>query len=356
MSESSLMHSKTFHYLLVAVSLAFLCVLWPFWGAVFWGTILAIIFGPVHRRIANRLGRRRNLAALASLLLVLLVVILPLIFITGSLVQEGTNLYQRLRSGNLDFGLYFQRVMAALPPSVHDLLARFDLADIGSLQEKLTQGAMQASQFLATQAFNIGQDTARFLASFGIMLYLLFFLLRDGPQLARRVRRAVPLSEQHKQHLFRKFTTVIRATVKGNVAVAVVQGTLGGLIFWVLGIQGALLWGVVMAFLSLLPAIGAGLIWAPVAIYFLVTGEIWEGIVLILFGILVIGMVDNVLRPVLVGKDTKLPDYVVLISTLGGMSLFGLNGFVIGPLVAALFVASWDLFSPPDDPGSTPAP
>lgn len=351
MTKTSLMHNRTFNWLLLAVSVAFLGVLWPFWGAVFWGSILAIIFAPVHRRVVSRLGGRRNLAALLTLLLVLLLVIIPLTLITGSLVQEGAALYQRLRSGNLDIGLFFQRMMDALPPSAHEVLARFDVADVRSIQEKLTAGAMQASQFLATQAFNIGQDTFQFLVSFGIMMYLLFFLLRDGSQLSRRVRRAVPLSDAHKQHLFRKFTTVIRATVKGNVAVAVVQGMLGGLIFWMLGIQGALLWGVVMAFLSLLPAIGAGLIWAPVAAYFLLSGAIWQGVVLILFGVLVIGMVDNVLRPLLVGKDTKLPDYVVLISTLGGMALFGLNGFVIGPLIAALFVAAWDLFSPPEDTG-----
>ncbi|MBV6244709.1 AI-2E family transporter, partial [Pseudomonas aeruginosa] len=142
-----------------------------------------------------------------------------------------------------------------------------------------------------------------------------------------------------------KFTTVIRATVKGNIAVAATQGALGGLIFWLLGIEGALLWGTLMAFLSLLPAIGAALIWAPVAAYFLLTGAIWQGVVLILFCVVVIGLVDNILRPILVGKDTKMPDYVVLISTLGGMALFGLNGFVIGPLIAALFMASWDLFT-----------
>ncbi|MBB1208473.1 AI-2E family transporter, partial [Klebsiella pneumoniae] len=114
----------------------------------------------------------------------------------------------------------------------------------------------------------------------------------------------------------------------GNIAVAASQGALGGIIFSILGIQGALLWGVIMGFLSLLPAVGAGLIWAPVAIYFLLTGATIKGAVLIAFGVLVIGMVDNVLRPILVGKDTKMPDYVVLISTLGGMALFGLNGFV----------------------------
>ncbi len=123
------------------------------------------------------------------------------------------------------------------------------------------------------------------------------------------------------------------------------RGALGGLIFWILGIQGPVLWGVVMAFLSLLPAVGAGLIWAPVAIYFLATGAMGKGLILIAYGVLVIGLVDNVLRPLLVGKDTKMPDYIVLISTLGGMALFGLTGFVIGPVIAALFMAIWDMFS-----------
>ncbi|AMD46138.1 AI-2E family transporter [Bordetella holmesii] len=348
MTQSPPMHNRTFIALLIIVTLAFLWLLWPFFGAVFWGTILAIIFSPLHRKLARRMAPRTTLAALLSLGLVLLVVIIPLILITGSLVQEGASLYERMHSGSLNFGTYFQQIMDAMPPIVHDLLARFDLNDLGSIQEKLSAGAMQLSQFVATQVVNIGQDTAQFLISFGVMLYLLFFLLRDGSRLSRRLRRAVPMDEGYKQHLFRKFTTVVRATVKGNIAVAAAQGALGGIIFWVLGIQGALLWGVIMGFLSLLPAVGAGLIWAPVAIYFLVTGAIWQGVVLILFSVLIIGMVDNVLRPILVGKDTKLPDYVILISTLGGMALFGLNGFVIGPLIAALFVACWDLFSPPD--------
>jgi predicted PurR-regulated permease PerM len=150
---------------------------------------------------------------------------------------------------------------------------------------------------------------------------------------------------EHKRYLFSKFITALRATVKGNIAVAAVQGALGGVIFWILGIQGPLFWGVLMAFLSLLPAIGAALIWVPVAIYFFVTGDIWSGVILTAFGVLVIGLIDNILRPILVGKDTQMPDYVVLISTLGGMALFGLNGFIIGPVIAAMFIAAWDLFS-----------
>jgi predicted PurR-regulated permease PerM len=184
-----------------------------------------------------------------------------------------------------------------------------------------------------------------FLVSMTIMLYLLFFLLRDGQALSVRIKGAVPLSRKYKARLFGNFTTVIRATVKGNVLVALAQGTLGGLAFWFLGVRAPLLWAVVMAFLSLLPAIGAALVWAPVAVYFLVTGSVWQGVALIAYGTFVIGLVDNVLRPVLVGKDIKLPDYLVLLSTIGGMALFGLNGFVIGPVIAALFVACWDLFA-----------
>ena len=129
--------------------------------------------------------------------------------------------------------------------------------------------------------------------------------------------------------------------MKGNVVVAIVQGALGGIIFWILGIHASLLWGVLMGFLSLLPAVGAALVWLPVAIYFLFTGAVWQGAVLMGYGVLVIGLADNVLRPMLVGKDTKMPDYVVLISTLGGMAIFGFNGFVIGPIIAAMFIAVW---------------
>ena len=339
------LHQKAFLALLLAVSLAFVWILWPFYGAVFWGTVLAILFEPFHRQLLLAMPGRQNLAALVTLLLSLIIVIFPLALITAALLREGSAVYQEIRSGSLDFGAYFQQIIDALPSWVVKLLNRLDVGNLLALQEKLATAAAQGSQIIATQALTIGQNTFEFLISFGIMLYLLFFLLRDGRNLSQKIKRAIPLSAEHKRNLFGKFTTVIRATVKGNIVVAATQGALGGLMFWFLGIQSPLVWGVVMAFLSLLPAVGAGLIWGPVAIYFLLTGAIWQGVTLIVFGILVIGLVDNVLRPILVGKDTQMPDYVVLISTLGGMALFGLNGFVIGPVIAALFIAAWDLFS-----------
>lgn len=343
MSNTNL-ENKNFLLLLALVSVAFAAILLPFYGAVFWGTILAIIFQPVQHYFEDRLHGRRGWAAAITLLIIVVMVILPVSLLATSLVKEGADIYQRLDSGKLDFGGYLEQVVNALPSFARDLLDRVGLTNMEDVQERISQFAMKGSQFLATKAFSIGQNTFQFLISFAIMLYLLFFLLRDGRQVASAVRAAIPLGGGYKQHLLSKFTTVVKATVKGNIVVAAIQGTLGGLIFWALGLQGALLWGVLMAVLSLLPAVGAGLIWGPVAIYFLATGALWQAAVLTAFGAIVIGLADNILRPILVGKDTKLPDYVILISTLGGLGLFGINGFVIGPLIAALFIAAWSLY------------
>jgi predicted PurR-regulated permease PerM len=177
------------------------------------------------------------------------------------------------------------------------------------------------------------------------MLYLLYFLLRDGKELAHGIGRAVPLRRDHRRELVGKFTLTIRAIVRGTLVVALVQGALGGLMFWFLDIRAPMLWGTVMALLSLLPVVGTGLVWAPVALYLMATGSLWQGLLLAGFGVLVIGLVDNLLRPILVGKDTQIPDYVVLITTLGGIAIFGISGFVIGPVTAALFLAAWHVFT-----------
>ncbi|MFA7505823.1 MAG: AI-2E family transporter [Burkholderiaceae bacterium] len=342
------LQQRFFLLLLVLVSLAFMAVLYPFYGAIFWALIFAMLFAPLERAIVRRMPSRRSLAALICLSVIMFLVILPISLILAALVRQATAMYERITSGEIDFGHYLQQILSLMPDWAFTRMAELGLIDINSIQERLSQGMAQIGQVVAPQAISIGQNTVQFLISVGIMLYLLYFLLRDGPALAARVSRAIPLAEDQKQHLLRKFVTVIKATVKGNVAVAATQGALGGLILWLLGIQGVLLWSVVMAFLSLLPAVGAGLIWGPIALYFLATGAIWQGIILIAYGVFVIGLVDNVLRPILVGKDTKLPDYVVLITTLGGLTLFGLNGFIIGPLIAAMFVAAWDLFAAPE--------
>ena len=336
---------KAFLALVIAVSLAFALVLWPFFGAVFWAAILAILFAPLFRRLSKSLRHRRTLAALATLLIIVLMVILPVAVLTAMLLQEGLGVYERIQSGELNVGQFFRQIFGALPPWATQWLDRLGLTSLGEVQQRVSAGLTKGLQFLAAQAFNIGQNTFDFFVSLFIMVYLLFFLLRDGEELSVRIRDASPLRRELQRNLSAKLITVIRATERGNIVVAIVQGALGALIFWFLGINTPVLWGALMALLSLLPAVGAGLVWLPVAIYLLVTGAVWQGIVLIAYGVLVIGLVDNVLRPILVGKDTKMPDYVVLVSTLGGIAIFGLNGFVIGPLIAAMFIATWDICS-----------
>ncbi|MBH2018976.1 MAG: AI-2E family transporter [Burkholderiales bacterium] len=344
MAQSSTLEDKSFVLLLVLVSLAFFWVLWPFYGAVFWGAVLAILFNVLFLRLLKKMPQKRTLAAFITVSGILVLVILPVGLLSALLTQEAASMYQRVQSGDMSFSRYFQQIYNALPSWITGMLDRSGLNNLGLIQERVSESLTKGSQFIATQALSIGQNAFDFFVSFFIMLYLLFFFLRDGGALSLRIKEAIPLEAEIKRNLFSKFTTVIRATVKGNIVVAMLQGALGGLMFWFLGIHAPVLWGTMMAFLSLLPAVGAAVVWIPVAIYFLATGSIWQGVLLIVYGVLVIGLVDNVLRPVLVGKDTKMPDYVVLVSTIGGMSLFGLNGFVIGPVIAAMFMAAWDIF------------
>jgi len=335
----------SFIAVVIAVTAAFVWLLLPYYGAILWAVILAILFNPLHRRLEIWLAGHRNLAAAVSVLACICIVVIPGAAILASLAQEAASLYNRISTRQFDLATLLGQIQSALPPFVERTLSTLNLGDFVEIRARLTSFLMQVSQEVATRAFSIGQNTAQFFVSLGVMLYLLFFLFRDGRQLAGMMRKASPLSGRYTDHIFGKFTSVVTATVKGNVIIAAIQGGIGGIAFWMLGIEAALLWGVLMAFLSLLPAIGAALVWAPAAIYYLVTADYLKGAILLAVGVLVISTIDNFLRPVLVGRGTRLPDYVVLISTVGGLSLIGMNGFVIGPLIAALFVAVWSLFT-----------
>jgi predicted PurR-regulated permease PerM len=339
------LEERTFLFLLGILSVGFGAILWPFAGAILWALVIATVFRPLFQRLVSALQQKRTLAAVTTLVIIVVTVILPLSLISGALVQEGLSTYQRIRSGELDFGRYFQRLLEALPTWITHLLDRLGLTSLELVEQRLSTVLTRGIQLLASKVLSLGQNTMEFVVSLFIMLYLLFFLLRDGDDLARRIAGAIPMRPELQRKLAGRFTTVLRATVKGNLVVAIVQGGLGGLIFWILGLNAPVLWGAFMAVLSLLPAVGTGLVWLPTAVYLMVTGEVAKGIILAAYGLLVIGSVDNVLRPILVGKDTQMPDYVVLLSTLGGLATFGFNGIVIGPMVAAMFITVWDIFA-----------
>lgn len=336
---------RVFLGFVIAASAAMLWISLPFLGAILWSVICTIMFAPVHNRLLLRMPHRRNLAAFLSLMLVIIIIIVPVIVIGSFLIEEVIVTYNQLQSRQIDFVAIFDRIRAAIPPSVAEMLEKYEMGNMGELQQRVTNFATDGITLAAQRALTLGQGAFGFVMSMGVMLYLTFFLLRDGRDLTRKIGQSVPLHGDRKSELFDKFTTVIRATVKGSIVVAIVQGFLGGVIFWFLDIHSPLLWGVVMIILSLVPLVGSALIWLPVTAYLAITGEYVSAAILGFFGAIVIGSVDNILRPILVGADTKMPDYVILIATLGGLSVIGVNGLVAGPVIAAMFIASWEIFT-----------
>jgi len=335
--------SKAFIIVLGLITLAFLTILLPFWSSIFWACVMTLLFYPLQRRLRKKFNGRDTLAALATLLAGVFLVVIPVTMIAFAFVSEGAQLYELIENQEIEPDQLLERIGSAVP-IIPDVLDRLDI-DMSNVRAYLSDSAVSLSRQLSQEALSFGRNTVSFTVGLVLMLYLTFFLLRDGDKMMGWLSTAVPLENDRRQLLFSKFTEVVRATVKGNLVVAMVQGALGGLIFWLLGITAPVLWAVVMAFLSLVPAVGAALVWVPVAIYLFATGEVVQGAILVAYGAIIIGLADNVLRPILVGRDTKLPDYVVLFSTLGGISLLGINGFVIGPLIAALFISFWATFS-----------
>ncbi len=318
-------------------------VLLPLFGVILWGVIIALLFHPVHVRLLKVMSHRRTPAALLTLAIAVIVVVLPLSLLAASMVTEASALVQRLQSGETNPVRALQVLFDALPYWIRSLLDRFGMVNFDSVQNRLTAALSQGGKVIAAQAIGIGQDTFQFVAAVVISIYVAFYMIRDGGVILHRMRQQLPLAPEKNRELTDRFTTVVRATVKGNILVALIQGALGGLAFWYLGMTAPVLWAVLMAFLSLLPAVGAALVWLPVAMYLLAAGSWQDALALGLWGVFVIGLVDNFLRPILVGKDTRMPDYVVMLTTLGGIAVFGINGFVLGPTIAAMAMAVWHI-------------
>lgn len=341
-SNVTIMKKNTPHFffllLVVLISAAFFGLIKDFLLAVFWAIVLAILFHSTYRFIGIKLKGRKNLAAVLTLLYILLLVIIPLTFLAITLVNESIDVYEQIQDGEIDVQERIDQFQAQIP-EVEKYFQRFGV-DTGKIRDSISDAIANATQNLAGKAIGITQNIFGFIVQFFIMLYVLFFFLRDGRRLIHQLVWVLPLGDENERKLLSRFASVARATVKGSLIVALVQGTIGGLLFWAVGIPAAVLWGFLMTILSLLP-IGSGLVWGPAAIILLTQGQIGKAIAILIVGALVIGLVDNLLRPRLVGSDTKMPDYLILLSTLGGLAWFGLSGFVLGPIIAAFFVTCW---------------
>jgi predicted PurR-regulated permease PerM len=328
-----------FLLLVIGVTAAFFWLIRGFVQPIFWAVALAIVFSPAHAFIAGKLPSRPTLAATISVLTVLIVFVLPIIALVAAVTAEAGEMYQNLRSGDFSIADMYSN-LADRMPQISAFIDSIGI-DVAGLSSQLSSSAVSISQFIASRALALGQDTLRVAVFFVLMLYLLFFFLKDGQSILDGIVHALPFGDEREHHLLERFAEVSRATIKGTLVIGMVQGAIGGTAFAVLGIQAPVLWAVVMALLSIIPAVGPALIWLPASLILMFDDRIGAGIALFVIGAVVISLADNVLRPILVGRDTRMPDYIILLSTLGGLTAFGLAGVVIGPIIAAFLLSVW---------------
>jgi predicted PurR-regulated permease PerM len=327
--------------LLVTAVLLFLCwrMVQPFLNVILWATVLVILFYPVHKRLLQRI-RQPSLAALVSCLLVILIILVPVALITLAVVNELSGAVQNVEAA----------VNYLLDPNT-----RFSGPVLNFLGRYIDINHLRSEEFLVERLRGIsGQLAGRTLGVIGglvgaiiqtfFTIFTMYYLFRDGENISRTVRDSLPLEREQADSIMTRTREVIDASVYGVLTIAAIQGTLGGLAFWALGVRSAIIWGVVMTFLSMVPMLGAFIVWVPAAIYLALTGHYVKAILLAAWGTLVIGMIDNFLRPKLVGGRTRLHELLIFFSVLGGLNVFGVLGVVLGPVVLALTLSLIDVY------------
>ena len=343
--EGSKIEQGGFLLLLALVTVALALIVSPFAAPLLWATLAAIMFQPLFQKLLLRMPSNPSRCALAALIIIFFAVLLPAFWIGSMVVDEAAGVVLAFQRGEIDVASWFAQVMAALPANLRTTLVDSGWTDMAVLQSRAQEFLATSAGLIARQAVAVGGGVFSFVLAFGIGLYVTYFLLRDGKSIGATITRALPLAQPIAERLVTKFLEIVRATIKGSVVVGLVQGALGAITFWIVGMPSIVLFGVLMAIFSLLPALGPAIVWAPVAVYLLATGAIWEGVLVIFSGVVIIGMADNLLRPILVGRDTGIPDWIILVTTLGGIAMFGLSGIVLGPLAAGLFLACWSILA-----------
>ncbi len=333
----------SFLLILAVVSLMMAVIVWPFATALLWAALAAIMFQPLYRWMLRKMRGRRNPAAVTSLLVIFFAVLVPALWLATLVVQEALTLVASLQQQPIDLAATFDKVYGMLPQAAQEAVDRSGWADVSSAQTKLQELLTASAGMIASQAVSIGSGALSFILSFAVGLYVMFFLLRDGERIGRTLLNTAPVERSISERLAERFLGIVRATIKGSGVVGLVQGVLAGISFLIVGLESALLFSVLTTIFALVPVIGAGAIYIPVGLWLLVTGAVWQGAFVLIFGVIVISNADNVLRPILVGRDTGIPDWIILVTTLGGISLLGFSGIVLGPLVAGLFLASWSI-------------
>jgi predicted PurR-regulated permease PerM len=327
--------------LVAAISIAFVVMIRSFLLTILMAAIFSGVAYPVYRRLREMLGGRKALASITTIVLLLALVMVPLGAVMAMIANEALRISESIRPrlqqmvdqpGEIETRLRAIPGFDRVEPYREQILRK-----VGELVG--STGAFLVNAISATTV-----ATAVFFFHAVVMLYTMFFFLLGGPGLLRGVLAYLPLTESDKERMIERFVSVTRATLKGSVLIGITQGTLSGFAFWAVGIDGALFWGAMMAILSIIPGVGGALVWVPAVVILIATGALWRGIGLAAFCSLAVGSVDNFLRPILVGRDTQMHELMIFFSTLGGLLLFGAMGFIVGPILAALFLTVWEMF------------
>jgi len=328
--------------LVIASTVAFLFTIRTFLMTILVAAIFSGLVYPLYEYLHQRVGGRRPLAAALTLLLTVVLFVAPLLGVLTVVVNQAISITTTVKP-------FVDRVIKE-PTYLDQQLQRIPGIEVitpyrDQIVTRTGDIVNTVGTFLVGSLSDATRGTVAFVFHGVLMLYTMFFLLMDGPAMLRSVLAHVPLRDAEKEQMKDRFMAMTRATVKGTIVIGIIQGTMSGLAFWVVGIPDAIFWGVVMVVLSILPVVGGALVWVPACIILAATGQFLKAGLLAAYCSLVVGSVDNVLRPRLVGRDTEMHDIVILFSTLGGIITFGPIGFIVGPVVAGLFVTAWEIFA-----------
>jgi predicted PurR-regulated permease PerM len=340
-SESRKLHRYTLAGIAIGITCLFLWMIREFLVALLLAALLTGLFHPLYGRIKQLLNGRRATASAITVLIVSLLVVVPVAGFLALVTREALNL--------IDIAQPWLRTQLDNRSELSQRLLESDIGQMlapyqDQLLQHMTTAAGTAGSWLAGGLSSLAQSTLTFVVMLFVMLYALFFFLKDGKAMLYKILYYLPLPPEDENRMLEKFVSVTRATIKGTLVIGAVQGALGGVGLAAAGVEGAVVWGTIMAVLSVIPGIGPMLIWFPVVVYLLLVERYTAGVLLLIWCIGIVSTVDNLMRPRLVGRDTEMSDLLVLLSTLGGIILFGAAGIVVGPLVAALFVTVWDLY------------
>jgi len=329
-------------FLVVAITVLFLVMIRRFLVALILAGVFAGMTHTLYLNLAESLNGRTRIAALATVLGLLVVIVVPVGAFLAVVLAQAVE------------------VVEAAGPWIGEQAGRWqawigwldDLPVLGQLlpEEGAIAGGMadlagQAGTFLVNTLGAATTGTVNVALQLFVMAYAMYFFLTDGPAILSRILYFTPLDAESESKLVGRFVSVTRATIKGSILVGLIQGGLAGAAFFVLGIPGAALWSMVMTVLSVIPLLGAVIVWGPAAVILISSGDVAQGIGLALWGLLVVSTIDNFVRPRLIGRDIRMHDLLVLLSTFGGLAMFGLVGFMVGPIIAALFLTAWDLIA-----------